>query len=711
MQLPTRIGDRLPDEPSRFTLTAQIALPPHLRGEPVDLLVPHMAAPTLASVDGESVPHVDRWVSTGYREPGPKRWAIPARLTADGELEIALEMRHTFSQSAWLDSTPRLVLAGDSVPAVSRTHWTNRVFAAVAAIALLQIGLLYLAAFLGDRRRMSYLWFALQGLAASWYPLYVLGVTQHWLGHWDLLILLTLIACAPVVSVWFTHAQYRLPPPARGWLVLLGIGVLTPVVFSDPFIATEVGGKTTIATVVLTILYQLWLFAKLARDPANQPGATLLLLAWVTLGVGASFDALVWTSISDPLGGPRPALPALALFALLQAMHLSREHIRSLKRSDELNVELAGRVETLEANKQEIELLNRELRRQIADRSEQLMQALALASRRRGDAPTLSPGDVVQERYRVLELRGSGGMGAVYAVERLADGRHLALKVTREVEFIALARLAREAQIAAQLDHPNVVAIVDVDVASDGFLYLVLELVDGTTLAEHRTRFGDIPFGLEVLEQVARGLAALHEADIIHRDLKPANVLLSRSDGRLQVKITDFGISRLTVPGEAPEPSPAADAPDEPKATVDLRPGGSPAALVPSPDGTDTHLLPHLMTPSSSSLTQTGFIAGTPTYLAPELAEGIEQLSPAADIFSLGIVAYELLTTKRPYEEAPVHAVLRGAPVEEFDSLAPLDGELGTELRELLERSLALRSSERPTAAELADAIARVRGD
>ncbi len=118
-------------------------------------------------------------------------------------------------------------------------------------------------------------------------------------------------------------------------------------------------------------------------------------------------------------------------------------------------------------------------------------------------------------------------MGRVYEVERVVDGMRLALKVLARPDGMAeLRALSREAQIAGTLRHPNVVALVDVDVAPTGFLYLVMELVSGTSLREHGERYGDVTWAMGILRQVSEGLTAIHACGVVHRDLKPANVLI-----------------------------------------------------------------------------------------------------------------------------------------------------------------------------------------
>ena len=200
-------------------------------------------------------------------------------------------------------------------------------------------------------------------------------------------------------------------------------------------------------------------------------------------------------------------------------------------------------------------------------------------------------------------------MGAVYEVERISDGKHLALKVlTGVADREALARFAKEAQIAAQLSHPNVVSVVDVDVSKSGMLFLVMELVAGSSLAGEKAKWGDAQWARPILKQVAAALAVMHARGIVHRDLKPANVLL---DGGT-AKVADFGIARLSAVGD--------------EATLSV----------------------------GAQLTRTGAFMGTPMYMAPELAHGAHGATPASDVFSFGVMAHQLLTGAAPFSEPPV---------------------------------------------------------
>ena len=235
--------------------------------------------------------------------------------------------------------------------------------------------------------------------------------------------------------------------------------------------------------------------------------------------------------------------------------------------------------------------------------------------------------------YEITAPLGAGGMGEVYRARDTKLGRDVAIKVlsdgfTHDAERIA--RFQREAQILASLNHPHIAAIYGLEEAN-GSQFLILELVDGDTLADRLTA-GALPLGetVAIARQVADALQAAHEKGIIHRDLKPSNIALTR-DGH--VKVLDFGLAKAL-------------APDAASATAGDR---SQAPTITSP----------------AQMTAAGMILGTAAYMAPEQAKG-RAADKRCDVWAFGCVVYEMLTGTRAFEGEHVGdtlaAVLRGEP-------------------------------------------------
>jgi serine/threonine protein kinase len=256
--------------------------------------------------------------------------------------------------------------------------------------------------------------------------------------------------------------------------------------------------------------------------------------------------------------------------------------------------------------------------------------------------------------------------------------------------------------------HPNVVAIVDADGAQGGYAYLVMELVEGETLAESCDA-RSLDWMLDVLHQVLDGVSALHAQGIIHRDLKPNNILLSRdSVGRPSVKITDFGISRwIEEPGHAPEASPDATegtVVDRRVAPVEDQ-GERTQVETPRSQREAVRQGARAVQPvrklreggGSPDLTGTGSITGTPLYVAPELSARNAPLTPAVDVFSFGVVAYRMLTGRQPHLEAPLVARLGGRRIASVPPIASLRSEVPEPLARALDACLAAEPTHRPT--------------
>jgi len=213
-------------------------------------------------------------------------------------------------------------------------------------------------------------------------------------------------------------------------------------------------------------------------------------------------------------------------------------------------------------------------------------------------------GATVDGRFRILSKIGEGGMGTVYCAVQISVDRTVAVKVLKPEltqKKIALERFHRESRLISQLNHPNIVKLIDFGEDRElGLLYLVMEFVQGINLGDliQRGRLR-IPVAIEIIHQCAGALTEPHAMGIIHRDLKPDNIIITlMSDGTLQVKVLDFGIARaLEV---------------------------------------------------NTQLTATGMVCGTPSYMAPEQAQN-EELDARADLYALGVIFYEMLSGWPPF--------------------------------------------------------------
>lgn len=756
VRVPGRIDPALLVEDQPYVLTAEVTLPAALHGQAVDLSLPLLEAAVDVRADGRAIAAEP---AAGYREAGPRRWTIPATATADGTIALELHVHHRWAKSAWLGSVPAIVPAGAPDRRAALVRLFNVHLGWLAIGVLVQVGLACLLVYVLDRRRRPYLWFGIQAVTAMAYPGFTSGVSVSVWGRWDLLFLELGLVVALGTSLRFTHSFYGLGPVPRVLVAFLGVAGVAAVVLVDPYLAPVTSAPLVAAAVAACIAYQLWTLARLfVREPRLRVSVALLGGGWGALAAGTWVDLVSWLGRTELLGGVRPACASLAVFGVCLSLVLSRSHIVALAHADELNHALAGEVQEAQSQRVRTDRLNEELQRQIADRSAQLFAALALLDAGESGVGALPAGTEINGRYRIERVLGSGAMGMVYLVTQLSDGSRWAMKVANELRGVALARLAREAHIASKLRHANVVQVRDIDVATRGFMYIVLELVEGQSLRDRLRERGPLPLGeaLPILEQLARGLAALHAANIAHRDLKPDNVLVTEQGGAPVVKIADFGISRV---GELEEPARVrprrrarAVAPGGPElpmitgeiatqaetsvgtagdargrgtaaaaigeaVTTELRDPGSPFATAVRPTvvagfdegviltpGVEAGRSIGTGTPSSQDLTGTGMLAGTPHYVAPELALGGSRADPRADLWSFGVVAYELLTGKRPFDEAVATRILQRRAVDDLEP-PPLPEEHGV-IAPLIGRCLAFDPAERPTAAEVAEALA-----
>src|SRR5215213_1563470 len=256
--------------------------------------------------------------------------------------------------------------------------------------------------------------------------------------------------------------------------------------------------------------------------------------------------------------------------------------------------------------------------------------------------------------YHIIKKLGAGGMGEVYLAQDTKLDRKVAIKLIRADSLTnenLKHRLVREAQSAAKLDHPNICAIYDVNEA-DSFTFIVMQYIEGETLAERMEREPlSVSTALTVAEQAAEGLAEAHARGIVHRDIKPQNMMLTQ---RGQLKVLDFGLAKKML----------------------------------SSDSIDDEA------PTAMLLSKPGHVIGTMPYMSPEQVQG-EPLAPSSDIFSLGIVLYEMLAGKHPFKDksaaVTMSRILLGEPTPTEQYKTQVSPALETLLDKMLRKDKATR--------------------
>jgi eukaryotic-like serine/threonine-protein kinase len=266
-------------------------------------------------------------------------------------------------------------------------------------------------------------------------------------------------------------------------------------------------------------------------------------------------------------------------------------------------------------------------------------------------------GQTLNDKYFLEARLGVGGMGTVYRARHVLIDRAVAVKVLNQ-RFVedeaSRIRFQREAKAAGRLQHVNAVAVTDFGQTADGYVYIVMELLEGRTLREVLAREAPLETAraVSMMLQAAAAVEAAHVAGIIHRDLKPANIFITqRTDTPAVVKVLDFGIAKLAT--ETLDE-------DEPK-----------------------------------NLTQIGVMIGTPRYMSPEQCNGLE-LTPAADVYSLGVILYEMLTGMVPFSGATPLAIAMKHSNDMPRPPREIVGSIPEDLERFVLRSLEKRPEDRP---------------
>ena len=306
-------------------------------------------------------------------------------------------------------------------------------------------------------------------------------------------------------------------------------------------------------------------------------------------------------------------------------------------------------------------------------------------------------GESLDKKYRIDKLLGQGGMGAVYRATHLGTKRTVALKVihsqfSRNDEFVE--RFRREAEAAGRLRHPNVVDVTDFGFAQSRrgqIAYLVMEYLDGCTLADVLAEEVRLPpdWVVDILEQVCSAVDEAHRLGIIHRDLKPENIWLEPNRrGGYTIKVLDFGLVKLSGPsvseiehsGSTSEPAFNSSIPLS-KEHQDHNPAAkfdeseSPTLVQSEEKEEVTNARESFETADAVELTRIGSLMGTPLYMSPEQCRG-EQLDARSDIYSLGVIAYRMLTGETPFAGSvddliKLHSTAKPQPVREKNPKVP----------------------------------------
>lgn len=300
-------------------------------------------------------------------------------------------------------------------------------------------------------------------------------------------------------------------------------------------------------------------------------------------------------------------------------------------------------------------------------------QASSLVSADYGmNALVVAVGQVVSSKYKLLRLLGDGGMGSVYEAEHLRLGTHVAIKVlhsdlARRSGLIE--RFLQEARVSAQIRSPHVVHVTDVEATPDGIAYLVMELLEGEPLSMlvKRERTLSVATGCEYTLQILQALEAAHSLGVIHRDLKPDNVFVTFDGGKAVIKLIDFGIAKLKRVEGATTPA--------------------------------------------KNLTVAGMLMGTPEYMAPEQAYSAADIDVRADLYSVGVMLYEMLSGRTPAQGDDPRVVVLKVERGEVTPLVHVAPNVPPEIAGLVHRAMAPRPDMRfSSAAEMRLALEAVLG-
>lgn len=554
----------------------------------------------------------------------------------------------------------------------------------VLACLFLQICAYHLFMFTVRRDRVEYLWFgggafcagAMTFCNSAWsleiMPAFTAYVVWMGLRPIAMITLVTFIRiffsrkepvwlrCFFIASLGYDVALLFFPALAlTRWNTWLLIGMTPALLYSGWIVLQEIrrGNPESKPYLISLLIFPFTQFSTILRETGiyDMPFIAHWGLGVVILGMAVS--------ISDRFN---------RAFTELDLLNRDLEH-KVVERTDALaqaNVELAETVVRLEEAQAETERKNSELDRKISElnvKNQELVKTHQQADRIFSALGLALPGTILDGKYRLDEKIGEGGFGIVFRSTHLALNRPIAVKVFKprhgNDNAEAIERFKREGISISRLSHPNIIAVLDSGVSDQGIAYLVMELLSGKSLAEE-LRHGGATTLRECLQRtipICRALAEAHRLGVIHRDIKPDNIFINRTPEGETIKVVDFGIAKMTA----------------------------------SETGDDW-----------SKLTATDSLIGTPAYMSPERLSGTTY-DGGADVYSMGVVLYEMLAGRPPFEKGSsgivglILAHIHKAP----PPLRELNPNVPESVASLIHRTLEKAPSERPSAAQLADQL------
>ncbi|MBI4854819.1 MAG: protein kinase [Acidobacteria bacterium] len=357
-----------------------------------------------------------------------------------------------------------------------------------------------------------------------------------------------------------------------------------------------------------------------------------------------------------------------------QELHLSKTQIEEQHQAIVLaNKELARSQKETEQKNQLLEQANLSLAQkneELMRSKEQLAESYKQAEKIFSAMTDILPGTILDEKYRLDSKIGSGGYGVIYKATHISMQRAVAVKVFRpssgNASSQALERFRLEGISACRINHPNAVAVLDSNITASGIAYLVMELLQGHTLAQELETLKRIPIrrALEVMIPVCNVLAQAHESGIIHRDIKPDNIFIHKNTEGEIVKVVDFGIAKLAG---------------------------------------DTFNM------ELSKLTGTGTLVGTPTYMSPERLSN-KTYDGKSDIYSLGIVLYEIVSGYPPFEsfDDNIWALINMHLADDPTPLSSILTDIPEVVDKAILKTLLKDPEERPSAQELSVELTQI---